>query len=233
MKTFEPNLATLPSAQLALWPNLAETPKDFVLYGGTAIALQLGHRKSIDFDFFSHKPFNPDNLHRTIPYLQQAEAIQREPNTLTCLVNPENTTDPVKVSFFGDLPLQTVRKPLLASDNRLKVADLLDLLGTKCATVSARIEQKDYIDIHAILQRTQHSLSDGLAAAKTIYNKQYHPFMTLKALSSYKEGDLNLLKESVKHDLQRFVRQAELAKIPRLKAFGVISATKDNSLAME
>lgn len=50
---FHPKLEILPRAQKELWPKLAELPQHFVLYGGTGLALRLGHRVSIDFDFFS------------------------------------------------------------------------------------------------------------------------------------------------------------------------------------
>lgn len=54
--TFTPRLDVLPPAQQALWPRLrAAAGLGFVLYGGTAIALRLGHRASVDFDFFSAK----------------------------------------------------------------------------------------------------------------------------------------------------------------------------------
>ena len=49
---FEPRLDMLPSSQLRLWPELNAAPTDFVLYGGTGLALQIGHRSSEDFDFF-------------------------------------------------------------------------------------------------------------------------------------------------------------------------------------
>jgi hypothetical protein len=49
----EPKLDVLPAAQQEIWTSLAAAPDlNFVLYGGTAIALQLGHRESLDFDFF-------------------------------------------------------------------------------------------------------------------------------------------------------------------------------------
>jgi hypothetical protein len=51
---FEPRIDILPPAQKEIWPQLAPAPGlSFVLYGGTAVALHLGHRVSIDFDFFS------------------------------------------------------------------------------------------------------------------------------------------------------------------------------------
>jgi len=56
--TFEPRLDILPESQRRLWPELDAVPSDFVLYGGTGLALQLGHRASEDFDFFSSSGFD-------------------------------------------------------------------------------------------------------------------------------------------------------------------------------
>ena len=52
---FKPRMDVLPPAQRALWPQLGPLADlGFVLYGGTAVALRLGHRSSVDFDFFSN-----------------------------------------------------------------------------------------------------------------------------------------------------------------------------------
>jgi hypothetical protein len=50
LSRFTPNLGALPAAQRRLWPELTAIPGHFVLYGGTPIALRLGHRQSVDFD---------------------------------------------------------------------------------------------------------------------------------------------------------------------------------------
>ena len=63
------------------------TPPQFVLYGGTALALRLAHRRSEDFDFFSAEPIDSTRLLDTIPYLREAEVIRRAENTLTCIVD--------------------------------------------------------------------------------------------------------------------------------------------------
>ena len=57
-----PRLDVLPQAQRALWPALRDLPHTFVLYGGTALALRLGHRASVDFDFFPSEPLAVDAL---------------------------------------------------------------------------------------------------------------------------------------------------------------------------
>lgn len=80
----KPRLEVLPPAQLTLWPLLRELPDDFVLYGGTAIALRLGHPVSVDFDFFSDEPLSgarKDRLKAEISFLRDAEVIQNEPNS--------------------------------------------------------------------------------------------------------------------------------------------------------
>ena len=66
---FVPNLDGLPAPQRALWPELAATPDSFTLYGGTVLARRLGHRASVDFDFFSNASFDPERLaeHMTAP----------------------------------------------------------------------------------------------------------------------------------------------------------------------
>jgi hypothetical protein len=73
---FAPNLGILPAPQRTLWPELRATPAGFTLYDGTALPLRLGHRTSIDFDFFSNDSFDPERLAASAPYLRDAEPIQ-------------------------------------------------------------------------------------------------------------------------------------------------------------
>ncbi|MEI7823673.1 MAG: hypothetical protein WCI01_00125 [Chlorobiaceae bacterium] len=60
---FSPDLSILPPPQLRLWPELDATPETFTLYGGTALALRLGHRTSVD----------PGNLPMLTPYLKRED----------------------------------------------------------------------------------------------------------------------------------------------------------------
>ena len=124
---FTPKLYILPPAQRRLWDELEQTPQEFVLYGGTALALRLGHRHSEDFDFFSNLFFAPESFRRRIPYLQTAEVTQVNANTLTAIVDRGG---PVKVSFFGGLALNRVRDPDVTEDNRIQLASLLDVAAT-------------------------------------------------------------------------------------------------------
>ena len=84
---FIPRMDILPSAQRLVWPELrAAAALGFVLYGGTAIALRLGHRFSVDFDFFSEEPLERENLRSVFPFMERATTLQDRGNTLTLLV---------------------------------------------------------------------------------------------------------------------------------------------------
>jgi hypothetical protein len=118
-------------------------PDEFVLYGGTALALHLGHRTSLDFDFFGEYAFEPGGLAATIPFLSGATITQQGPNTLSAIVERGG---PVIVSFFGLPGITRLATPLTAPGRRLKIAPLMDLAGTKAAVVQQRAEAKDYLD---------------------------------------------------------------------------------------
>jgi hypothetical protein len=76
--TFRPHLDILPPAQRRVWDELAAVPAQFVLYGGTALALHLGHRQSEDFDFFADRDIDPAEIYRTTPFLAGSQITQLE-----------------------------------------------------------------------------------------------------------------------------------------------------------
>lgn len=199
---FQPRLDILPAAQLALWGELVAVPLDFVLYGKTALALRLGHRQSVDFDFFADRLFQPQELIARIPFLAGAAIIQQAPNTLNVIVDRGG---PVKLSFFGVPAIKRLRPPSVAPDNTLRVASILDLAGTKASVVQQRAEAKDYIDIDAILQDGHIDLPMALSAARAIYGPQFNPLLTLKALTFFGDGDLGRLPGALKARLVRAV----------------------------
>ena len=183
MAHFIPNLSMLPPSQLRLWLELDSTPDHFTLYGGTALALRLGHRVSVDFDFFSSQSFDPDRLAETVPYLRGAERVQVDSNTLTCRIERDG---PVLVSFFGGLNLGQVAARELANGRVLHVASLLDIAGTKVAVVQKRAEMKDYLDIDALLRHGV-DISTMLAAGRVVYGQSFNPIISLKALSYFED----------------------------------------------
>jgi Nucleotidyl transferase AbiEii toxin, Type IV TA system len=205
------HLDILPKAQRHLWKELNQVPNEFTLYGGTAIALQLGHRHSVDFDFFGNRPFDPRKLQAQIPFLAGAKIRQREENTLTAIVYRENE---VAVSFFGVPNLPRLMPPLVSSDNGLKVASLIDLAGTKASVVQLRAEAKDYLDLDMLVTKGGISLPSALAAAQALYGPSFNPQITLKALSYFEDGDLRTLPEESKARLATAARCVDLDRLP-------------------
>jgi hypothetical protein len=208
-----PRLDILPAARRALWPELAEIPPDFVLYGGTALALRLGHRTSEDFDFFSNQTFQPDELERRIPFLAGSARLQSSPNTLVSQVDRNGL---VKVSFFGGLKLRRVQDPDTVEDPKLMIASLLDLAATKVKVVQDRAEKKDYIDLSLILEEGV-DLGSILGAAVAVYGKTFNPLLSLKALSYFEDGDLSSLSNAVRMRLKEAVRKVDPDQITDVK----------------
>lgn len=209
-----PRLDILPPPQRALWRDLAAIPPDFVLYGGTALALRLGHRTSEDFDFFSNQGFQPDELERRIPFLKGSTRLQSSPNTLVSRVERNG---PVKVSFFGGLTLRRVQDPERVEGPGFPVASLLDLAATKVKAVQDRAEAKDYIDVSRLLE-AEIDLASALGAAVGVYGRAFNPLLSLKALSYFADGDLSSLSEAIRSRLTAAVRQVDPNHLPQIQA---------------
>ena len=213
-KKIRARLDSLSPAQQRLWVELGAVPDPFVLYGGTALALHLGHRQSEDFDFFADRNFDPEQLYRTTSFLRGSQITQQAPNTLTCLVDRGG---PVKVSFFGLPHLARIRAPLVAEGNGLEIASLLDIAGTKAAVVQRRAQAKDYIDIDALVKQAGIDLPMQLAAARAINGPHLAPTPTLKALAHFGDGDLPTLAEEIKRRLARAAAAVDPLRLPKLK----------------
>jgi Nucleotidyl transferase AbiEii toxin, Type IV TA system len=210
---FTPKLEILPPAQRQLWNELKQTPQEFVLYGGTALALRLGHRHSEDFDFFSNSSFVPETLRKRVQYLQGAEMSQLETNTLTAIVNRDG---PVKVSFFGGLALNRVQDPEVTQNHGVQVASLLDVAATKLATIQQRAQARDYEDLAAIVNAGV-SLADAIGAAAAVFGNTFNGALSLKALTYFSDGDLPSLSLTIQAKLRELASRVNLKEIPLIQ----------------
>ena len=190
----------------------------FVLYGGTALALRLGHRESIDFDFFAGHHVDKARILGTT-LLGHGKVIQDTPNTLTLLVEREGGT--VKVSFFTDLVPKRLRgrvgDPEFTDDRILLVASMDDLFATKVKVVLDRAEAKDYHDITALL-RSGASLERALGAAQSVYGTAYQPAESVKALSYFGDGDLATVSGADQQFLATAAAKVQTVPIVALKS---------------
>ena len=207
---FEPRIEILPPAQKEIWPRLAPAPDlSFVLYGGTAVALHLGHRVSVDFDFFRAEPLDKARIEKGFQFIRNARTIQEDENTL--VISVPMPSGLVKISFFGGLALGRVNDPIRTKDKVLLVASLEDLLATKLKAILDRAEAKDYRDISAMLAAGV-SLEKALAAFAANYRRD--PALPLKAIGFFKDGDLPSLAKS-DQDLLRAARD-RVSNVPEV-----------------
>ncbi len=151
---------------------------DFYLAGGTALALQLGHRQSVDLDFFIKKlPTHQkilDNLRREKPFILPSDETG---------LNLEIQS--VKVSFL-QYPYPLL-EPTLDYEG-LKLAGILDIACMKLNAVMQRGEKKDFYDLFEILQK--YSLEEILSS----HEEKFKDFETeklslLKALLYFDDAD--------------------------------------------
>jgi len=151
----------------------------FALAGGTALALQLGHRISIDLDFFSYRSFNANELTKQISsdFRLDKEFIEVEENTLNCIINN------IRVQFLTH-NYQQVRPDL--NDGTIRLYSLPDSAAMKLNAVTNRGAKKDFFDIAALLE--VFSLKDML----NFYTKKYNVVNyqhVLKSLSYFEDAE--------------------------------------------
>lgn len=201
-RKFKPRTDVLPLAQQRLWPELRHAPElGFTLYGGTAIALRLGHRDSVDFDFFSEEPLDRPAIKAAFPFVAESTTLQDQDNTWVVLAPyGSRGREHVKVSFFGTIAFGRVGEPDFTEDGVLQVASFDDLMATKVKVVLQRAEAKDYRDVAAMVSAGV-SLSRGLASARLLFGRNFQPSESLKALVYFNDGDLNTLTTDEKNTL--------------------------------
>lgn len=166
---------------------LKHLKNDFYLAGGTALALQIGHRKSIDFDYFTEKDFDNDKLFNSLEKIfceYKIEQIQNEENTLTILISQK-----VKISFFK-----------LSYGNLLPFIDneYFNLMQKKeIATMKIlalpRATYRDYVDLYFLLK--EYTLAEIIGLAKRKH-RNFDEAIYLKCLLSYDDVQITPIKFS-------------------------------------
>lgn len=162
--------------------------QDFYLGGGTGLALQLGHRRSFDLDFFTTKNFKTENL---LVKLRPDKIHSIEKETIHCELNG------IRLSFlYYDLPL--VFEPFRWRN--IKIAHWLDIAAEKLKTVSQRGSKKDFYDIFFAIKNS--SIEQVCSAfTKRFKDTGINRYHVLKSLVYFvdaeEEPDPQLLKKEV------------------------------------
>jgi hypothetical protein len=203
---FAPRFDVLPRPQQRVWPELKSVAQGTVLYGETAVALHLGHRTSVDFDFFTSKALEADRCLAQLSTLGELVVLQATQNTVTVLVDRDG---PVKLSLFGGIHTGRLAPPLTTEDGVMRVASRRDLLAHKLKTVYQRVEAKDYLDLAALIG-SGGSLREGLAGALAFW-RDLPVQDVLRALCYFHEGDFSSLGDDARRVLAAAAQTANLA----------------------
>lgn len=153
---------------------------DFGLVGGTAIALHLGHRESLDYDLFTFDEFINEKVRRKISQVAKIDTILRdETGQFTLMINSVRFTFfqfPYKIIYsksFGDI---------------IKLPDLLTLAAMKAFALGRRAKWKDYVDLYFIL-KMNYSISDIAAKGVEIFSNEFNEKNFRVQLAYFKDID--------------------------------------------
>jgi hypothetical protein len=196
---------------LPLFKPFAE--EGFYLAGGTGLALQIGHRDSIDFDFFKKDDYDTAFLINKLESVfidHELSITQQDKNTVSCSVDNN-----IRLSFFSYN--YALLKPLTGTDY-FQLASIEDIACMKLSAIMSRAAEKDYVDLYFILQ--QISLDNLLDSCRKKY-RSLDEMIILKSLLFFedvqkehilfKEGHKVSLKQ-IKKCFQESVRLRELKR---------------------
>ena len=152
--------------------------ENFGLVGGTAIALQIGHRHSIDFDLFTNKPFSNFNIKKRISkYRKIKNVFKDEDGHYTFII------DDVQFTFFYYPYKLNFSKKF---EDIIKMPDILTLAAMKAFTLGRRAKWKDYVDLYFIM-KDYHSLEEISEKARRIFGLEFNEKLFRSQLSYFQD----------------------------------------------
>lgn len=152
----------------------------FNLVGGTSLALQFGHRNSIDIDLFGNAEIEVDLFTDKLNSYGEVVVTQSTKNILITQING------IKVDFVN------YKYPLLSDiliEDNIRMLSVKDIAAMKLSAIAGRGSKKDFIDLYFLLN--QFTLPQILS----FYEKKYHDgslFMVEKSLTYFDDADLQL-----------------------------------------
>lgn len=170
--------------QTSLAERLLPACSDFYLAGGTALALQIGHRRSIDFDLASYKQIDPFSLERKL--LSMGFDIQTvftaTGDELSILING------IKVTFFM-FPF-VVKHEVLWEGGQITVPEILDLGAMKAYALGRRNKWKDYVDLYFLLHDRM-DIQDLILNAEKIFKCHFNSKLFREQLCYFDDIDFS------------------------------------------
>lgn len=176
-----------------LFPALAQF-SGFYLAGGTGLAVQIGHRLSVDFDLFCRREIKRSLLPKVEKVFSDASSIVPLVNNadeLTALV------DGIKVTFLS-YPFPVV-DPLEAYEN-VPVLSIREIAATKAYTIGRRGAYKDYVDLYFVLSEGHATLGEIIDLAAIKFDNDFNARLFLEQLvflDDVEDTEVHILRAAV------------------------------------
>jgi hypothetical protein len=130
--------------QVELLTLIKQFIREYYLVGGTAIALHIGHRRSIDFDLFKYSTIkHSNNLKKISSFKYQYHITRRVAEQMNLTINE------VKITFY-QYPFKI--DPDCRFEDVLRLPELIDLAAMKAYALGRRSKWKDYVDLYFIIK---------------------------------------------------------------------------------
>lgn len=166
--------------QIELLPLIGEFKREYYLVGGTAIALYLGHRRSIDYDLFKFSVLNRKKN------LDKIQSLGFKPIVTWNVADQMNLiVNDVKLTFF-QYPFQIKSNNVF--DGIVRIPDLLDLAAMKAYALGRRSKWKDYVDLYFLLN-DKFTLGEISNRATEIYGDLFSDKLFRSQLSYFEDVD--------------------------------------------
>jgi hypothetical protein len=156
------------------------------LGGGTALALQLGHRRSEDLDFFVTEEFNDLSFKQNIQ-LEKLDTVvvNQTPNHTEMMIQS------IKVDFIRErIPLKFPLKPIHSQTKRINMADSRDIGRMKIISIGSRGSKKDFVDLYCLTRKIMTLESLIMMAMEEDRGLKYSKLLFLKGLVDFEEAEL-------------------------------------------
>ena len=191
--------------QLDLLPVIKLFKREFYLVGGTAIALHLGHRRSIDFDLFKQRRLVLSRILNTLAAYQPYTVTRRVDEQLNLTLND------VKFTFF-EYPYTIEAN--CRFENIVKLPDLLNLASMKAFALGRRSKWKDYVDLYFIL-KDHYSVKQIVEMSNTIYGQLFSEKLFRAQLSYFDDIDYSeeveyIVKQPSDKEIREFLTETAI-----------------------
>ena len=187
--------------QSELLPLIARFSKQYYLVGGTAIALYLGHRRSIDFDLFTIMGVRRKNIKNVLAADGiEYRVLHEEHDQIHVLI------DNVKITFFSYPFLVDHPKRL---EDIISMPELIDLAAMKAFALGGRAKWKDYVDMYFLL-KDNFSIKEIERRSEELFNTAFNAKLFRQQLTYYKDIDYSeavifLKKDPGKEEIIQFL----------------------------